>query len=52
MKTNLLKRARALFCHDMAPTHTQRHNMRGWVRAVRLLGDKSLLAVQVQRKAS
>lgn len=44
MKTNMLTRARAHFINDMAPTHTQRHNMHAWVRSVRLLGDKWLLS--------
>ena len=50
MNTTLLKRARSLFCCDMVPAHTARHNMRSWARSVRFLGDKSLLAVKVQRK--
>lgn len=40
MNTKYLRRLRAAFCHDLAPTSTARHNMRQWVAAVRLLGDK------------
>jgi hypothetical protein len=50
MNTKLLKHVRALFVHDMVPTSTARHNMRQWVRSVRLLGDKHLLAVKIQKK--
>ena len=48
MKTNMLTRVRAHF--NCAERHTNRHNMRQWVRSVRFLGDKWLLAVQVVRK--
>jgi hypothetical protein len=51
MKTSLLIRARKHFVIDMVPTHTQRHNMRSWVRSVRQLGDKWLLSKQVNRVA-
>lgn len=51
VNTALLKRARLHFCHDMAPRHIQRHNVRAWARAVRLLGDKWLIAKPLERKA-
>lgn len=38
MKTDRLKQARRLFSNPMAEPHTVRHNMRAWVRSVRLLG--------------
>lgn len=50
MNTTMLKHVRTLFVHDMVPTHTARHNMRQWVRSVRRLGDKHLLAAKVPRK--
>lgn len=50
MNTKLLKHVRTLFVHDMVPTHTARHNMRQWVKSVRMLGDKHLLAIKVPKK--
>jgi len=50
MNTKLLKHVRTLFVHDMVPTSTARHNMRQWVRSVRMLGDKHLLAIKVPKK--
>jgi hypothetical protein len=44
MNTTRLRQARALFRNDIAPTTTVRHNMRAWVRSVRLLGDRWHLA--------
>ena len=52
MKTNMLKRARIHFCVATVPAHTQRHNMRAWVRSVRILGDKWLMVRMVERTAS
>lgn len=49
MKTKMLTRARRLFCHADVPTSTSRHNMRQWVRSIRLLGDRWLLATSVRR---
>lgn len=40
MNVTLLRRARMHFVHDLAPRHVQRHNIKSWARAVRLLGDK------------
>jgi hypothetical protein len=51
MKTKMLKRARHLFCHAYVPTSTARHNMRQWVRSIRQLGDRWLLAKNVRRSA-
>jgi hypothetical protein len=50
MNTKLLKHVRTLFVHDMVPPHTARHNMRQWVKSVRMLGDRHLLAIKVPRK--
>jgi hypothetical protein len=50
MNTTILKRARELWCVYDVPRDIARHNIRAWVRSVRLLGDKSLLATKVERK--
>jgi len=50
MRVNMLKHVRELFAVDYVPKHTQRHNQRQWVKNVRRLGDKWLLAKPVQRK--
>jgi hypothetical protein len=50
MKTNMLIRVRKHFDNPLSPRHTNRHNMRQWIRSVRFLGDKWLLAVPVLRK--
>lgn len=39
-----LRQARRLFCHPLAPRSVQRHNIRQWVKSLRLLGYKWLLA--------
>ena len=51
MNTSMLRRVRRHFAHSMAPAHVQRHNMRAWVRSVRMLGDKWLLAKPIERRA-
>lgn len=51
MKTEALKRVRALFDHPDVPSHIRRHNQRQWVKSVRFLGDKWLLAKQVSKRA-
>ena len=50
MNTTRLRHARRLFVHDMAPRSVQRHNMRAWVAALRILGDRWLLAKPMERK--
>lgn len=45
MNTKMLVIARKHFCRDYIPYETQRYNMRAWVRSLRFLGDKWLLAV-------
>lgn len=52
MKTALLRRARKHFKVDMVPTHTQRYNMRSWVRALRQLGDNWILRQPIARVQS
>ena len=49
MNTTYLKRVRGHFCKDGVPVSTQRHNCRQWVKSIRFLGDKWLLAKQVDR---
>lgn len=39
-----LRRAKALFNHPDIPASTVRHNVKAWVRSVRFLGDRWLLA--------
>lgn len=49
MNTQALSMARRLFQIDGVPSHTQRHNIRSWVRSVRYLGDKWLIANPIQK---
>jgi hypothetical protein len=49
MNVQALKKVRKLFCINGVPTHTQRHNCRQWVRSIRFLGDKWLLATPVTK---
>ena len=48
MNVKLLRVARQNYCRPYIPTNLQRHNMRVWVRSLRMLGDKWLLAKNVQ----
>jgi hypothetical protein len=50
MNTQALSMARRLFQVDGVASHTQRHNIRGWVRSVRFLGDKWLIANPQEKK--
>jgi hypothetical protein len=49
MKTHILIRVRRHFNSDLVPAHINRRNQRAWVRAVRMLGDRWLLARQMER---
>lgn len=49
MNTTLLKRVRRHFDSPYVPDSVNRANRLKWVRAVRLLGDKWLLAAPVGR---
>lgn len=49
MNTKLLRIARKNFCRDYIPVSTQRHNIRAWVRSLRFLGDKWLLAQHINK---
>jgi hypothetical protein len=52
MNTTVLKHVRSLFNVDYVPAHTNRHNQRQWVRSVRRLGNRWLLAQPVTRLQS
>ena len=52
MNTIILKRARAIWCNDLTPVSTQRYNIRAWIRSVRLLGNKHILAKKIERVES
>lgn len=47
MNTRMLRRARALWASG--DRRTDRHNARQWIRSIRLLGDRWLLAVPAKR---
>lgn len=49
MPTHMLRRARELW--DTGRPHIDRHNQRAWIRSIRFLGDRWLLAKKVQRIA-
>ena len=52
MQTQTLRRkARCLFNNNQVPQAINQYNQRKWVRAVLRLGDKWLLAKQVERIA-
>lgn len=50
MNVTALRRVRQLFNSPDVPAHINRHNQRQWVRSVRHLGDKWLLATPVERR--
>ena len=50
MNTDMLRLARRLYNVDYVPRETNRANQRKWVRSVRLLGNRWLLAEYVSRK--
>lgn len=52
MNTSMLRRVRRHFPDGSAPANVVRHNRRAWVRSVRFLGDKWLLARPVRREVS
>ncbi len=49
MNVTQLRRVRRLFNNPDVAVSTNRHNQAAWVRSVRFLGDKWLLAVPVQK---
>ena len=46
----MLKHVRELFNTSYVSVQTNRHNQKQWVKSVKFLGDKWLLAQHVQRK--
>jgi hypothetical protein len=52
MNTTMLKTARRLWCVGHADRATQRRNMRSWVRSVRQLGSRWVMAKQEKRLAA
>jgi hypothetical protein len=52
MNTEALKHVRALWSNPRAPQAINRANQRKWVRSIRMLGDKWLLAQPIERKAA
>lgn len=50
MNIRLLARVRGHFNSPFVPERVNRDNRRKWVRSVRLLGNKWLLAVPVERR--
>lgn len=50
MKTKALRRVRQLFNNPHIPTEHNRSYQRQWVRQVRQLGDKWLLANPIKRQ--
>jgi hypothetical protein len=51
MNISMLTKARKLWCIEYIPYHQQRHNIREWVRAIRILGDNWLLIKKVEKNA-
>jgi hypothetical protein len=50
MNTVYLTKVRGIFNNSLAPRHTNRHNMRGWVKSVRFLGGKWLgLTIHIEK---
>jgi hypothetical protein len=49
MKTRFLRHVRKIFATYDAPPETIRSYQRQWVRSVRQLGDKWLVAKQIKR---
>lgn len=52
MNTKMLKVARRLWNVDGVPAQLNRANARKWVRSLRGLGNRWLLAAPVQRKGA
>lgn len=50
MNTKMLTKARQLFCVEYLPQEINRANQRKWIRSIRFLGDKWLLAKPIERK--
>jgi hypothetical protein len=51
MNVTALRHVRQLFNVEHVPARINRHNQRQWVRSIRYLGDKWLLAKPVERRS-
>ena len=49
MDATMLRRARKLWTADFMPPEVNRANQRKWIRSIRMLGSKWLLAEYVQK---
>jgi hypothetical protein len=52
MNTKMLVKARQLFSVDYVPAEVNRANQLKWIRSIRFLGDKWLLAKNIERKTN
>ena len=54
MNTKMLVKARQLFSVPYMPQEINRANQRKWIRSIRILGDKWLLAkhIEIERKSN
>ena len=52
MNTKMLKLVRQNFDRPEIPRDLVRHNCRAWIRSIRSLGDKWLLAIKVEKGVS
>lgn len=52
MKTHILTRVRRHFNSEYVPAEINRRNQLAWVRAIRMLGDRWLLAQPQGREAA
>jgi len=50
MNTSMLRRSRMLWSSPSVPPDVNRMNQRKWIRAIRILGDKWVLAKYVERR--
>ena len=52
MNTRMLRHVRGLWNSSLVPHHINRANQRKWVRSIRRLGEKWLLAKHIERKTN
>lgn len=45
-----MRKAVKLFKNSLTPKSTQRHNQKKWLESIATLGDRHILAVNVQKK--
>ena len=51
MKTNMLRHARRAYSNPLASRELNRRNIREWVRAIRVVGDRWVLIDTVRHEA-